>query len=98
MADRVEFLLGDALEVIAALPGPFEFVLLDIWKGKYSACLEALLPKLAPGAIIAADNMIRPESHLDQVRAYQERVRATPGLETVTVPIGSGVEISRLVG
>ena len=35
--------------------------------------------------IIAADNMIRPESHLEQVRAYQDRVRATPGLETVTM-------------
>ena len=90
----VTFVTGDALETIAAHPGPFDFVLLDVWKGAYIPCLEAFLPKLAPGGLIAADNMTTPVT--EHAPLYQERVRNTPGMESTLVPVGNGVELSRL--
>ncbi|HEY3889635.1 MAG TPA: class I SAM-dependent methyltransferase [Caulobacteraceae bacterium] len=93
LAEHVDFKVGDALELIAALPAGIDFVLLDLWKDLYAPCLEAFYPKLNAGAIIVADNMIRPGG--DEVLRYAKAVRAKPGMETIRLPVGSGLDISR---
>jgi len=95
LSSRVEFHAGDCLESLRALPGPFDFVLLDVWKDLYLPCFELVHPKLAPGAIIAADNMLLPEIVRPQAEAYRKRVRAVGDLDSVLLDIGNGVEISR---
>ena len=94
LADYVDFKVGDALALIAELPRGIDFVLLDLWKDLYAPCLEAFFPKLNPGAIIVADNMIRPGG--EDVLRYQRAVRAKPGVASVMLPVGSGIEVSRL--
>ncbi len=94
LADVVDFRLGDAVEMIKADPGPFDFILLDIWKELYTPCLEAFYPKLSEEAIIASDNMISPEMARPDVRVYREAVRAKPDLQTTLLPIGQGIELS----
>jgi predicted O-methyltransferase YrrM len=93
----VEFHVGDARETLARLPGPFDFVLLDLWKDLYIPCFELAHPKLAQGAFVVADNMIFPPSSNAQARAYQEVVHKQRDLDSVLLPIGSGVELSRKV-
>jgi predicted O-methyltransferase YrrM len=95
LQDRVEFHTGDALEILRSLEGPFDFVLLDIWKDLYVPCLELFLPKLARGAIVVADNMLRPESDRPHALAYRKAVRAKPGISSVLLPLGQGLEVSR---
>ena len=51
LSTRVEFHAGDCLETLKTLAGPFDFVLLDVWKDLYLPCFELFHPKLAPGAI-----------------------------------------------
>ena len=82
LSTRVEFHEGDCLETLKTLPGPFDFVLLDVWKDLYLPCFELVHPKLAPGGIIVADNMLLPEVVRPQAEAYRARVRAggRPGL------------------
>jgi len=94
LAELVEFRLGDAVAVIQADPGPFEFVLLDIWKDLYVPCLEAFCPKLADEGIVAADNMIEPAAAREDARKYRAAVRALPDMQTALLPIGSGIELS----
>jgi predicted O-methyltransferase YrrM len=94
LADVVDFRCGDAVEMIRADPGPFDFILLDIWKELYLPCFEAFYGKLSEEAIIASDNMITPEMARPDVRVYREAVRAKADLQTVLLPIGSGVELS----
>jgi predicted O-methyltransferase YrrM len=91
----VEFRLGDALETLATLKGPFDFVLVDLWKELYVPCLELFYPKLAPGAFIAADNMIYPDVYRESALDYRKRVRSKPKIDSVLLPVGSGVELSR---
>ena len=98
LAEFVEFRVGDVLEILQELPGPFDFVLLDVWKDLYVRCLELFMPKLAPGAIVVADNMIYPESAREDAAAYRARVRASRRFDSVLLPIGSGIEVSRLLG
>jgi predicted O-methyltransferase YrrM len=92
LADLVDFQVGDAVQMIRALPDGIDFVLVDLWKDLYLPCLEAFYPKLNPGAIIVADNIRTDRSDvMDYVRA----VRAKPDITSVTLPVGQGIEISR---
>jgi predicted O-methyltransferase YrrM len=95
LSTRVEFYQGDCLETLKTLPGPFDFVLLDVWKDLYLPCFELLHPKLAPGAIVAADNMLQPEVVRPQAEAYRARVRQVGDMDSVLLEIGNGIEISR---
>ena len=96
LLEWVEFRVGDALAGLAALDMKFDFVLLDPWKELYVPCLELFYPRLNPGALIAADNMLFPEYSRPDAAKYIAAVRNLPGIESVTVPVGSGVELSRL--
>jgi predicted O-methyltransferase YrrM len=95
LSSRVEFHAGDCLDTLPALAGPFDFVLLDVWKDLYLPCFELVHPKLAPGAIVCADNMLLPESVRMHAEAYRKRVRAAGDMDSVLVEVGNGIEISR---
>lgn len=92
----VDFRLGDAVAIIQDDAGPFDLVLLDIWKDLYVPCLDAFLPKLSPEGIIAADNMIEPAIARTEARAYRAAIAAHPQLQSALLPIGSGIELSVL--
>jgi predicted O-methyltransferase YrrM len=94
LAAHVDFQVGSALEVLPRLAGPFDFVLIDLWKDLYVPCLDLIYGKLKPGALVAADNMTYPDSARDDARAYQRRVRELE-FDSVLLPVGSGVELSR---
>ena len=90
----VEFRAGDAIGLVSADPGLFDFVLLDIWKDVYVACFEAVYPKLSEEAMIASDNMVQPESARDSARALRAAIRAKRDLQTVLLPAGQGIELT----
>jgi len=91
----VEFRVGDALASLRQLAGPFDFVLIDLWKNLYVPVFELLHPKLAHGALIVADNMLQPESARADARAYRQRVRAAADMSSVLLAVGNGLELSR---
>lgn len=93
LAGHVDFMVGDAVAMTEAHAGDFDFVFVDLWKDLYVPCLEAFYPKLGPGAIVVADNMLRPDT--EGVKAYARAIRAKPGMTSVLLPVGSGLEISR---
>lgn len=95
LGDYVEFHVGDALATLASLRGPFEFVLLDLWKDLYVPSFDAIHPKLAPGGFIVADNMLHPERARPDANRYRARVRAAPEMTSVLLPVGHGIELSR---
>jgi predicted O-methyltransferase YrrM len=95
LAEVVDFKVGDALATLKDLPGPFEFVLLDLWKDLYIPCFDLIHPKLANGALIVADNMLHPERARRDANNYRARVRAAPGMTSVLLHVGHGIELSR---
>ncbi len=98
LVGSVEFRPGNAIDILAMLPGPFDFVLLDLWKDLYVPCLDLFYPKLAPGALVLADNMIEPASSRIEAAAYRRAVRAKAGIQSILLPVGQGIELSRYVG
>lgn len=91
LADRAEIREGNAAEILAGLPGPFHLVFLDADRANYSAYLDLALPKLVPGGLLVADNVI---SHAQELSDYLARVKSNPVLFSVTVPVGKGEEVS----
>jgi predicted O-methyltransferase YrrM len=89
LADHVDFVLADAGQVLGRYEG-LDFVLIDCEKDDYERFLGML--RLSPGAIVVADNIA---SH--DLWPYVKAVRAYPGVESVTLPIGKGLEVSRFV-
>jgi predicted O-methyltransferase YrrM len=91
----VTFITGDALEIVASLPGPLDFVLIDLWKDLYISCFDLVYSKLSDGAYVAADNILEPEFFRAEMRAYRLHVRSRVGIESILLPVGSGIELSR---
>lgn len=90
VGDAVTILFGDALETLAEVPGPIGLVLLDGWKNLYMPVLRLLEPRLAPGALVAADDTSFP-----RVAEYLDYVRdPANGYVTVAFPVADGMEIS----
>lgn len=95
LADFVEFRSGDARDSLAAMKERVDFVLLDLWKVFYIPCFDLFYPKLNPGAFVAADNMIQPEFSREDAAKYQQHVRAKADIQSILLPVGSGIELSR---
>ena len=96
LADYAQFISGDAVDILKRLDGPFDFVLVDLWKDLYVACFDLLYPKrLAPGALLVADNMLQPVGAREDANAYRRRVRGSKDMESVLLSVGQGLEISR---
>jgi len=87
-ADLVE---GDAFETLPAIDDVFDLVFLDAEKEDYEALYALARTKLEPGAVIVADNVL---SHADALAAYSQARQADPTLESVTVPLDRGLEVS----
>jgi predicted O-methyltransferase YrrM len=96
LQDQVTFIAGDARVSIKGLREPVDFVLIDLWKDLYIACFDGLRPLLATGAIVVADNMIFPPDNHANAVAYRNRLLADPQIDSVLLPIGSGIELSRV--
>jgi caffeoyl-CoA O-methyltransferase len=100
---RVELIVGDALETIAGLEGPFDLVYIDAWKADYPAYYEAVMPKLAERGVIVADNLFLNGAVLDAtnhdegtvgMRTFASRVQNDARVHNVLLTVGDGVMLA----
>jgi len=96
----VEFHVGNAVETLTQLRGgdPIDLVLIDLWKSLYRPCFELVYPKLSTEGVVVADNMLMPEETRPDALLYQQHVRSKGDLDSVLLPIGAGIELSRKRG
>lgn len=106
-ADRIELLVGDALALVHDVDGPLDLVWIDAWKADYPAYFDAVLPKLAPHGLIAADNVLRggsvlaaePESpEATALRRFADDVLADERVDCALLTVGDGVLLAWLRG
>ncbi|HZU01222.1 MAG TPA: class I SAM-dependent methyltransferase [Ktedonobacteraceae bacterium] len=91
LRESVDLLCGDATEVVASLPGPFDCVFFDADRLSAPTQLALLVPKLAPDAFILADNVL---SHPDEIAGYLAALEALSEFDRVVVPIGKGLSVA----
>ncbi len=86
-----EFIEGDAKEAVQEIDDVFDIVFLDAEKEDYEQLFQAARPKLEPGALVVADNVL---SHSETLDAYVQARKSDPTVESVTVPLDRGLELS----
>lgn len=89
--DRINLIQGDAQELLAVLEGPFDFVVLDADKSQALHYFRIIFEQISSGALICCDKAISRAAALAQYLAY---VHERPGLESILVPIGEGIEVT----
>lgn len=90
LGDAVTVLAGDALTTLADVPGPIGLLLLDGWKDLCLPVLRLLEARLAPGALVIADDVSFPG-----MAPYLRYVRdPASGYVSVEFPVADGMEIS----
>lgn len=100
--DRIELIVGDALQTLDRLEGPFDLIYIDAWKNDYPAYYDRVLPKLAARGVIVCDNMLQSGRAFDAeadddstrgVRALAQQVRDDQRVHDVLLTIGDGVMV-----
>ena len=89
--DVVELINGDARELIADYSG-ISFCFLDAEKEVYQDCYDLIIPRMVPGGILIADNLI---SHAEELQSFSDRVENDVRVDSVLVPIGKGELVCR---
>jgi predicted O-methyltransferase YrrM len=90
LSRHVTILEGDALDTLAGVPGPIGLLLVDGWKELSLPVLRLLEPRLAPGALVVADDIVMPS-----MRPYLDHVRdPRNGYVGVEFPVEDGMELS----
>lgn len=96
LTNIVEIIEGDALTFLEKTKLNFDFVLLDIWKELYMPCFDLFFPKLNKGAWVISDNMIFPPHSKPEMDIYRNHLHQKDTFDSILLPIGSGIEISKL--
>jgi caffeoyl-CoA O-methyltransferase len=94
LSDWAELVPGDAFETLPAIDDVFDVVFLDAEKELYEPLFDGARDKLEPGAVVIADNVL---SHEEVLGAYSRARQADSTLESVTVPLDRGLEISAVL-
>ena len=93
VSDQIQLIHGDAREVISGY-SDIAFCFLDAEKDTYLDIYEKVVPNLAPGGIIAADNAI---NHADKLADFIAQAEDDPRVDTLLVPIGKGILVCRKI-
>jgi predicted O-methyltransferase YrrM len=94
VGDRVEVLVGAALDTLPTLTGPFDLVFIDADKENYVAYLDWAVKLTRPGSVIVVDNVIRDgkvlspdpgDARVVATRKTLEAMGEHPGLDTAVI-------------
>lgn len=107
VSDKITLHIGDAVETLKSLDGPFDFVFIDANKRQYCEYFDLVFPKLAPGGIIVADDVLwdgkvytEPLAHDAQTVGllnFNDKIKNDPRVEVVVLPLRDGLSIIRSV-
>jgi len=92
--DWAELVEGDAVETLPTIEDIFDVVFIDAEKEDYERLFALARPKLEPGGLVVADNVL---SHEDALGAYSRARQEDPTLVSVTVPLDRGLEVSAVL-
>ena len=92
LADVVRVVQGDAFGEIPKMTGRFDFVFLDAWKPDYKKFFDLVYPRLEPGGIFVAHNVVNKKNEMEP---FLRTVRTHPSLFTTIVsPSHEGMSVS----
>jgi caffeoyl-CoA O-methyltransferase len=106
VADRIDLRLGPALDTLRVLPKgeTIDFVFIDADKGGYVSYWEQLVPRVRPGGLLLADNVLwsgrivdesSDDANVQALQAFNDLVLHDERVEVVVLPAFDGLTIAR---
>lgn len=103
LTSKIQYHIGNALEIIPTLEGPFDLVFIDADKINYANYFDQVIDKVAKGGYILADNVLwsgkviqeKQDKDTAALVAFNAKLMEDPRVETVMVPIRDGILIAR---
>lgn len=104
-ANQIDFKIGNAIEVIPTLEGPFDLVFIDADKENYANYFDLIIDKVPSGGFILADNVLwsghvlKAKVEMDKntlaIDEFNKKVHNDPRVENVLFPIRDGIMVLR---
>ena len=106
--DRINVIVGNAVDIIPTLTNKYDIVFIDAAKGKYPIFLEESLKLLNRGGLILADNILykgyvmsdynkhKQRTAVRHLREYIKEITENDNFETEILEIGDGLSITRV--
>ena len=104
LEDKIDLRIGDAREIIPAIDDELDLVFIDADKQNYINYFELVLPKLRPGGIVLADNVLWSGRVLDPnendketsgLRNFADHISNKENVEHILMPIRDGIMVIR---
>ena len=101
--DKIEYKIGNALDIIPTLNEIFDLVFIDADKSNYINYFDLVIDKVRPGGFILADNVLwsgkvlnkNPDNDTKSIIAFNQKIQHDPRVENVLLPIRDGIMIIR---
>ena len=106
--DRINIMIGDAVDILPVLDGEYDIVFIDAAKSKYSIFLKEGKRLIKNGGFILADNVLykgyvmsdynkhKQRTAVRHLREYLKEVTEDLNLKTEILEIGDGLAITRV--
>tara|TARA_B100000900_G_C20591584_1_gene721830 strand:+ start:1778 stop:2413 length:636 start_codon:yes stop_codon:yes gene_type:complete len=104
---KICFYLGNAVEIIPKLKGPFELVFIDADKINYEKYFDFVIPKMSKGGLIISDNVMWSGKVLDEfdsidentvaLKKYNKKLKNDPRVKTTILPFRDGLSLSWVI-
>jgi caffeoyl-CoA O-methyltransferase len=105
--EQIDYRIGDALEILPTLKGPFDLVFIDADKENYAMYFDLLIDKVRTGGIIIADNVIwsgkvikktkKDDKDTAAIKAFNQKVHTDERVENVLLPVRDGLMLIRKI-
>lgn len=105
MDDKIEYILGDAMQLIPEIDETFDLVFIDADKENYCNYYDLVFDKVRPGGYILADNVLWSGKVVGEYEAadrdtrilmdYNAKVQSDPRVENILLPIRDGLMLAR---
>jgi predicted O-methyltransferase YrrM len=104
-SNKIDYRIGNAVEVIPALDETFDLVFIDADKERYSVYFDLVIDKVRNGGFILADNVLwsgkvldaKPDKDTRAILAFNKKIQDDPRVENVLLPIRDGIMLMRKV-
>lgn len=103
--ERARIEVGDALETLERLDGPFDLIFNDIDKQSYPRTIELVAERLRPGGLFVTDNTLwqgkvasaeTPDEMTAAVQSFNRQLGDDARFDTLWLPVRDGLAVARL--
>jgi caffeoyl-CoA O-methyltransferase len=103
--DKIDYRIGNAREIIPALPGNFDLVFIDADKENYSRYYDLVINRVPLGGYILADNVLWSGKVLDEkadkdttaIKEFNRKIQDDSRVENVLLPVRDGILVMQKI-